>query len=460
VKWDVANDPLIADPSFITDVATLPIEGAVVTPPWPAWYWPTAADSVNDRWNPPAPSAAEKVELAFGIAGFADAVSKTHGVLAHSSAPVCNSDAQCAAGARCARRPGAWPGTPGRCIPGSWGIDHGWAAAAILERAPTSAVQRAGQTFEVSDIEALLSLMYARSLPIKFIGRRSNAAVTAADLRGRPLDPIDRDIDPGALHVLVANRVGLRGQGVVIDRQINDEVWNQPVRSFRVTNAVEGQLLEITESMAARALGLDLAIQVVLGPTPLAHAERRSGSFTALVDGDFVVGTSGTGDVDLYVKIGGPASENDADRDGRGADSFERCRLHTTAGSVIHWTAVGYQASSSVQVWIGVPTGVAAKYTANPDASRFFLVDLDLRYVTNAEPSSTSRSADEYTRTDSLQYVLEADSAGAIIGGEWIGGSLRHHPDFLWWPQALPQNASFGGLSYDAVRALLLESVA
>jgi len=460
VRWDAANDPLIADPSFIVDVATLPIEGAVPTPPWPAWYWPTAADSVNARWNPAAPSAAEKVELAFGIPGFADAVSKAYGVLAHSFAPVCTSDAQCAAGARCARRPGVWPGTPGRCIPGWWGIDHGWAAAAILEPAPTSAVQRAGQTFEVSDIEALLTLMYAGPLPIKLMGRRSNEAVTAADLRGRPLDPIDRDIDPGALHVLIANRVGMKGQGVVIDRQINNEVWNQPIRSFRVTNAVEGQLLEITESMAARALGLEVAIQVVLGPTPLAHAERRSGSFTALVDGDFVVGTSGTGDVDLYVKIGGPASENDSDHAGRGADSFERCRLHPTAGSVVHWTVVAYQAGSSVQVWIGVPSGAAASYTANPDASRFFLVDLDLSYITNAEPSSVSRAADEYTRTDRLQYVLETDSAGAIIGGEWIGESLRHHPDFLWWPQAPPWNRSFGGLTYDTVRALLLESIA
>lgn len=460
MRWDAANDPLIADPSFIADVATLPIEGAVATPPWPGWYWPTAADSVNDRWNQGAPSAAEKVELAFGIPGFAKAVSSRYGVLAYDYLPVCTSDAQCAAGARCVPPPGAWSGSPGRCIPAWWGIDHGWAAAAILEPAPTSAVQRAGQTFEVSDIEALLTLMYAGPLPIKFIGRRSHEAVTAADLRGRPLDPIDRDIDPGALHVLVANRVGLKGQGVVVDRQINHEVWNQPVRSFRVTNAVEGQLLEITESMAARALGLDVAIQVVLGPTLLAQAERRSGSFTALVDGDFVVGTSGTGDVDLYVKIGGPASENDADRAGRGADSFERCRLHPTAGSVIHWTAVGYQAASTVQVWIGVPTGVAANYTANPDASRFFLVDLDLHWVTEAEPSSTSRAVDEYTRTDRLQYVLEADSAGAIIGGEWIGESLRHHPDFLWWPLAPPQNTSFGRLTYDTVRALLLESIA
>ena len=460
MRWDAANDPVIADPSLIRDVASLPTEGAVVTSPWPGWYWPTAADSINDRWNPGAPSPAEKVELAFGEPGFAHAVSSKYGVLAHASEPVCASDAQCAAGAICARPRGAWPGSSGRCIPGWWGIDHGWAAATILEPAPKSAVQQAGQTFDVSDIEALVSLMYTRALAINFLGKRSNAVVIAADLQGSPLDPVDRDIDAGALHVVLANRVGLRKTGVVIDREIDEKVCNVPVRSFRVTNTFMGQLAEITEPMATRALGLDLALQVLLGPISLAHDERRSGSLTAVIDGEYAVGTSGTGDVDLYVKIGRPASENDADCIGRGGDSFERCRLHATVGDVIHWTAVGYQASSSVQVWIGVPSGIAPTYTINPDAARFFLVELDLDWVSGAEPSSAARPVDQYTRTDQLQYVLEADATGAIIGGEWIGTSLRHHPDFLWWPQSVPQNASFRGLTYAWIHSLLLESSA
>jgi hypothetical protein len=29
---------------------------------------------------------------------------------------------------------------------------------------------------------------------------------------------------------------------------------------------------------------------------------------------------------------------------------------------------------------------------------------------------------------------LELDSAGAIIGGEWIGASQQDHPDFAWMP--------------------------
>ena len=47
----------------------------------------------------------------------------------------------------------------------------------------------------MGDIEALLSLIYAGPLTIKFIGRRSNQSLIAADLRGRPLDPSDLDVN-------------------------------------------------------------------------------------------------------------------------------------------------------------------------------------------------------------------------------------------------------------------------
>ena len=460
MRWDMFNNPFVADPTFTADVFGLPISGSVATPPWPGWFWPTVDDSINFRWNPSAPSASEKVELAFGIKGFTDAVSNKYGVSGQSYRAVCTSEGQCPNGERCARRAGTPPGTSGRCIPAWWGIDHGRAAASILEPMPLKAVQRGGQTLEVPDIDALLALIYAGSHTYKLVGQRSNAESIATDLLGRPLDLIDRDIDAGAFHILVANRVGLRNESVVVDRMMNHEVWNQPVLSFQVANAVDGQLPEITESMAIRATGLDLATQIILGPTPLTIGERRSGTLVAPIDGDYIVGTLGTGDVDLYVKIGEPATDQNADRKGYGGNSFERCRLQATAGSMIHWTVVGYARSSIFQVWIAVPTGVPIRYTSNPDASRFFLVDMDVVWLTEAHPTAASRSLNDYTRTDKLRYILETDSAGTIIGGEWIGDSLRHHPDFVWWPLPLPQNTSFAGLTYTVIRALLLESIA
>jgi hypothetical protein len=31
-------------------------------------------------------------------------------------------------------------------------------------------------------------------------------------------------------------------------------------------------------------------------------------------------------------------------------------------------------------------------------------------------------------------YILEFDSEGNIVGGEWLGKSRWDHPDYIWYP--------------------------
>lgn len=38
------------------------------------------------------------------------------------------------------------------------------------------------------------------------------------------------------------------------------------------------------------------------------------------------------------------------------------------------------------------------------------------------------------TAVQELDYILELDYAGRIIGGEWIGSSRKQHPDLFWMP--------------------------
>jgi hypothetical protein len=67
---------------------------------------------------------------------------------------------------------------------------------------------------------------------------------------------------------------------------------------------------------------------------------------------------------------------------------------------------------------------------------------------------------DQYTRTDSYEYVLEADASGKVIGGEWIGSSKKAHPDFLWLPISVQGSSVAGGkITYANVKSLLDESV-
>lgn len=43
-------------------------------------------------------------------------------------------------------------------------------------------------------------------------------------------------------------------------------------------------------------------------------------------------------------------------------------------------------------------------------------------------------------------YELDADDAGRIIGGEWLGARKSSHPDFLWSPTPRPPSVQPGAM--------------
>jgi hypothetical protein len=65
--------------------------------------------------------------------------------------------------------------------------------------------------------------------------------------------------------------------------------------------------------------------------------------------------------------------------------------------------------------------------------------------------------AAQYTSSDTYKYLLELDSSGNILGGEWVGDSMSDHPDFLWFPTSKPDTSTVTevGLSYANVLTLL-----
>jgi hypothetical protein len=67
---------------------------------------------------------------------------------------------------------------------------------------------------------------------------------------------------------------------------------------------------------------------------------------------------------------------------------------------------------------------------------------------------------DEFTQTDTHEYLLELDANDNIIGGEWVGASKLKHPDFLWFPTGRPSLNTMTkvGLSYRNIRDLLIQS--
>jgi len=460
--WNSANNPAYVDSTFVMDVTALPVEGESAKKPIPGDYWATARDSINHRWDGEnSQSPAEKYGAAFAKPGFAKAVTDNFGIYGHGR-KACNESSECEDqkdGSSCVKPRDATGDKAGRCIPGWWGICHGWSPFALSENAPVKAVVKNGVTFYPGDLEALGSLVYSQNLPTKFLSERCNKEgdKLGVDNNGRVRDSECRDMNPGAVHVVAANMLGLRKVGMVEDRTYDLQVWNQPVRSFKVTNAENGKLKEITKAEAISMLGLGLKYDTLLADTEIKKMEKKTGIYEVQADGPVIIKLSGTGDGDLHVKKGAEASETVYDCRPYGGSSNEECKIaDAKAGDKIYYMVLGYGETSTVSVSVGSVIG-NAEYTYNTAAKRFFYVELDLNYITESSPSHESHvgQLDSYTRTDHYQYILETDENARIQGGEWVAESRQSHPDFMWWPSAKPQGSLPGGLTYADVKSLL-----
>jgi leucyl aminopeptidase len=79
----------------------------------------------------------------------------------------------------------------------------------------------------------------------------------------------------------------------------------------------------------------------------LALNQRKSfGPFKVKAGGSFKASTVGSGDVDLYVKIGGPASDGSYDCKSDGASSTESCSVKLTANGDVYVQLLGYKVSN------------------------------------------------------------------------------------------------------------------
>nr|3TW5_A Chain A, Transglutaminase elicitor [Phytophthora sojae]3TW5_B Chain B, Transglutaminase elicitor [Phytophthora sojae] len=225
----------------------LPTVGVHTPSPWAGPYWPTYQDSINVQWSQGQPSAAEKYAKAFGkdVKTFMDAVSKKNGIDSQSGRKKCSSDDDCSTltdGSSCSIRTGK---TSGYCIPTWFGISHAWSPAAILETEPKCPVKHNGVTFQPMDLKALVSLVYdGARVQTVFTGARFNGGTDTTDEYGRHSNNAYRDLNPAYFHIASANILGKLNSTFVADVTAGAEVWNQPVRGFKVYEQTEMTLEE------------------------------------------------------------------------------------------------------------------------------------------------------------------------------------------------------------------------
>lgn len=282
--FDYKNDPARMSQRLTYKLADLPKQGRLTTPVWKArypeaaaasvpvaWadtYWPTSEGSHNARWQGASTkSPLEKYDEAF------------------NSAPGCATQPSkvCGDGAKaqwddyyaCAGPAAKWQsktfqgggkmhdgidnnndGEIDECygedgidgVASWWGTCHAWSPAALMEPEPQKPVTINGVTFTVGDIKALIQNSYDSTSAV-MLGGRCNSKEITHDVQGSANDECS-DVNPGSLHVILTNFLGIAQLPLVEDRTANYEVWNQPVLAYDVTKQEE-----VTTELANQCVG-------------------------------------------------------------------------------------------------------------------------------------------------------------------------------------------------------------
>lgn len=91
-------------------------------------------------------------------------------------------------------------------------------------------------------------------------------------------------------------------------------------------------------------------------------------------------------------------------------------------------------------------------YTYNTAAKDFRHVVMTLTWTVEADPTVGS-APPVRTASGTYDMVVELDSLGNVIGGEWVGSSKTNHPPFFWAPVAPGLEVPY--MRYDQIKAIL-----
>lgn len=256
--WRPSSDPSAFDRNFVTSFGDLPLAGRAQTEKrfWSSGNWLLRQGIINQRWN-------RQVRSGFNLPspGLAEARAMSTRELAELSP---SEKLDLLAGrydyplkqrvARIARPTAqAWEG-----------ICHGWAPASIHHDvpAPITLVNPDQITipFGSADIKGLLSFYYShlQPSPSQHLGRRCERDSIGGDAN------CDQDLNAGAFHVVLGNRLGLRSQGIVGDLTPTREVWNHPIYQYKSSVIAEGMQSKSSAPGTARILTLRTQIHYQL----------------------------------------------------------------------------------------------------------------------------------------------------------------------------------------------------
>lgn len=229
--WRNISDPVIMSTTFVRSFSNLPLEAAVTDTSkyWSGDYWALKKGNINYRWFSPKPQGFNLKSPTKEQAGLMTlqelsylAPSEKFDLLnGRYEYPLVKEVSSFT--------------SPEREL---WeGMCHGWAPALMHHNEPTPKVITNPDGIQIpfgsSDIKALISYYYAYEYD----------AVTSRQMGSRCNGPrwpwsSDRckdDMNAGAFHIVLTNKIGLSGTSFVADIENGKEVWNHVPVNYKIT---------------------------------------------------------------------------------------------------------------------------------------------------------------------------------------------------------------------------------
>jgi hypothetical protein len=230
MEWARHSSPTIRSKTFEYNFEKLPLTGMVAERGhfWSGDYWASRKGHINFRWN--ATAATDQVGFRLRSPTREQAASMTIDQLSQlapsEKLDLLNGDYEYSLVKEVASM-------SSRGAPEWYGICHGWSPATINHKEPTPKILMSNDGIRVpfgsSDIKALLSWYYANHHSVDSTHQMGKRCFSFG------LNPgcSRNDLNAGAFHVVLANTIGITGEGFVADIEKSELVWNYPVHHYK-----------------------------------------------------------------------------------------------------------------------------------------------------------------------------------------------------------------------------------
>ena len=236
--WSEDNDPRNLDKAYKMNLDQLPPSGGtdITHRGWSGSYWPETRGYIADRWQDPSaafkfkeyklPTASQIQTMSAAQINLLSPAEKIDIIRGRFALPLMKELQK------------------DKPTDDDWwkGLCNGWTMASLNIDEPHPIVYSVpGSQIKVplgtGDIKGLLAFYYANRAngDAAYVGSTCQPKKIGFVTVGGTDGCADNDVNAGAFHVVIANELGIKHQGIAMDRDPTFQVWNQPFLKYTST---------------------------------------------------------------------------------------------------------------------------------------------------------------------------------------------------------------------------------